>query len=43
MVLGNLAGVASVLWFGLSGSFAWALGARVFGGLLNAIIGGESV
>lgn len=38
LVIGNLSSVASVLWFGLSGSYWQAVTSRAVGGALNAII-----
>eukprot|EP00887_Chlorella_sp_A99_P008220 scaffold12.g8220.t1 len=39
MILGNVSNLISVLWYGLAGSYGWALTARLVGGLLNAVIG----
>jgi predicted MFS family arabinose efflux permease len=38
MVLGSGASAVTLLWFGLSGSYAGAATARVVAGLLNGII-----
>lgn len=38
MVVGNLSGAATVLWFGLAGSYGQAMAARAIGGAANAII-----
>ncbi|PNG99489.1 Protein ZINC INDUCED FACILITATOR-LIKE 1, partial [Tetrabaena socialis] len=39
IVVGNVVSFISILWFGLSGSYAAALAARVFGGFFNGILG----
>ncbi|KAG2445989.1 hypothetical protein HXX76_000592 [Chlamydomonas incerta] len=39
IALGNAVSFISILWFGLSGSYASAMAARAFGGFLNGILG----
>ncbi|GLI58932.1 hypothetical protein VaNZ11_000718 [Volvox africanus] len=39
IVLGNAVSFVSMLWFGMSGSYANALAARAFGGFFNGILG----
>ncbi|MEW5308918.1 MAG: hypothetical protein WDW38_000838 [Sanguina aurantia] len=38
-ILGNVACMIGMLWFGLAPTYAWAMAARVFAGALNGILG----